>query len=90
MPKMFREDIDDTLRTNSGAALAPTAAHLSSGDVGWVALGPAIAFTTLSTLVVALRWYARARIARCVGPDDYVILISLVRSFPSTTFLQQD
>ncbi|EME82170.1 uncharacterized protein MYCFIDRAFT_6124, partial [Pseudocercospora fijiensis CIRAD86] len=41
------------------------------------ALGPTIAFTTLATLVVALRWYTRACLVQRLGKDDYVILISL-------------
>ncbi|SMR59701.1 unnamed protein product [Zymoseptoria tritici ST99CH_3D1] len=75
---MFREDIDDSIPGDSGAALGPTAAHLNRGDVGWGALGPAIAFTALATTVVMLRWYARARIVRCIGLDDWVILLSLL------------
>ena len=47
-------------------------------DIGWQALGPAIAFTILATVIVTLRWYARYGVAQCVGPDDYVVLISLV------------
>jgi hypothetical protein len=90
---MFREDLDDLPSGDSGAALGPTAAHLGKGDVGWGALGPAIAFTALSIFVVCLRWYARARLVRRIGLDDYVILLSLVCLYcpfrPASSFLTQ-
>ena len=54
-------------------------------DIGWQALGPAIACTALASLVVATRWYARLHLVRCVGWDDYVILLSLVRFSSCTT-----
>lgn len=66
-------------RPRDSAGLSPTAVEFGAGDVGWQALGPAIVFTTLSTVVVALRWYTRYRLVRCVGFDDYIILLSLVR-----------
>ncbi|CZT21790.1 uncharacterized protein RCC_07656 [Ramularia collo-cygni] len=58
--------------------LSPTAVEFEDGDVGWQALGPAIALTTVSSVVVGLRWYARCKIVRRVGLDDYIILISLI------------
>lgn len=59
---------------------APTPINTSFGskEIGWQALGPAIACTALATAVVALRWYTRCRLARCVGLDDCVILFSVV------------
>ena len=53
-------------------------AHFGAEDIGWNALGPAVACTILSTLVVAVRWYTRWRVVRCLGLDDYVILLSQV------------
>ncbi|KXT01458.1 hypothetical protein AC578_9523 [Pseudocercospora eumusae] len=82
---MFREDIDDSLVNTSiplqAQPVSPVAAHFGAGDLGIEALGPTIAFTTLATLIVALRWYTRACLVRRVGKDDYVILISLVLSW---------
>lgn len=57
-------------------------AHFGARDIGWQALGPAIACAILSTAVVGLRWYTRARLVRCLGWDDYVILLSLVNYSP--------
>lgn len=59
---------------------APTPISTSFGaeEIGWQALGPAIAGTSLATAVVALRWYTRCRLARCVGGDDVIILFSMV------------
>lgn len=57
-------------------------AHFGARDIGWQALGPAIACAVLSTAVVGLRWYTRARLVRCLGWDDYVILLSLVNPLP--------
>ena len=55
------------------------AAHFGAKDIGWQALGPAIACTVLATAVIAARWYTRWKLVRCVGLDDYVIILSLVR-----------
>lgn len=52
--------------------------RLSAKDIGWQALGPAIACAALSTFIVSLRWYTRCRIVRSLGWDDYIILLSLV------------
>ncbi|KAK5728461.1 hypothetical protein LTR15_001597 [Elasticomyces elasticus] len=70
---MFREDIDDNL-----AGGDPRVPHFGIHDMGWQALGPTIACVFVSTCVVALRWYTRCRLVRCVGWDDYVILLSMV------------
>ena len=75
---MFREDIDDRAANSTGLILSPDAAHFGAQDIGWQALGPAVAFTILAGTVVSLRWYTRSRLAQCVGSDDYVILLSLV------------
>ena len=56
-------------------------AHFGANDIGWQAFGPAIACTLLATAVVGARWFTRHRLAQCVGMDDYVILLSLVRAF---------
>lgn len=58
---------------------SPEEAHLGADDIGWQALAPALGCTSLATIIVAARWYSRSKIARCVGIDDYVILLSLVR-----------
>lgn len=59
---------------------APTPISTSFGaeEIGWQALGPAIACTVLATTVVTLRWYTRCCLARCLGLDDIVILLSIV------------
>lgn len=59
---------------------APTPISTSFGaeEIGWQALGPAIACTILATTVVTLRWYARCRLARCLGVDDVIVLFSIV------------
>jgi hypothetical protein len=59
---------------------APTPISTSFGaeEIGWQALGPAIACTMLATTVVTLRWYTRYCIARCLGVDDFIILLSIV------------
>jgi hypothetical protein len=66
---------------------APTAIPTSFGakEIGWQALGPAIACTTLATTVVILRWYTRCRLARCLGVDDIIILFSIVGVSRKTT-----
>jgi hypothetical protein len=66
---------------------APTPISTSFGaqEIGWQALGPAIACTILATTVVTLRWYTRCRLARCLGVDDVVILFSIVGSYCKTT-----
>lgn len=56
----------------------PVSVHFGAKEIGWQALGPAIACTTVATGVVALRWYTRCRLASCLGLDDCVILFSLV------------
>jgi len=66
---------------------SPTSVNFGARDIGWQALSPAIACSILSTTVVALRWFTRCRIVRCLGFDDYVILLSLVRpSIPTTNW----
>lgn len=74
---MFRDDNppnvnSTTIRDNPGSA------HFGVEDVGWQALAPAIGCTLLSTAVVGVRWYTRCKLARCLGMDDYVILLSVV------------
>jgi hypothetical protein len=54
-------------------------ASLSATDVGWQSLGPAVAFTTVATLIVSMRWYTRGVLLRCVGREDGIITISMVR-----------
>ncbi|KAF7191827.1 Satratoxin biosynthesis SC1 cluster protein 4 [Pseudocercospora fuligena] len=88
---MFREDIDDSSVNTSmplqAQPVSPVAAQFGAGDVGIQALGPTIAFTSLATLIVALRWYTRACLVRRVGKDDYVILISMVISWAMCTII---
>ncbi|KAI7393871.1 hypothetical protein KC336_g16228, partial [Hortaea werneckii] len=62
-------------------------AHFGARDIGWQALSPAIACAVLSTAVVGLRWYTRARLVRCLGWDDYVILLSLILSWTMTALI---
>ncbi|KAF2163597.1 hypothetical protein M409DRAFT_68495 [Zasmidium cellare ATCC 36951] len=73
----LREHVDNNVSLSTEPA-SPTAAHFGAGDVGWTALGPAIAFSVLATIVVVLRWYTRSRLVRIIGLDDYVILLSLI------------
>lgn len=54
------------------------ATHFGAADIGWQALGPALACMFLATAVVSGRWVARRRIAKCEGLDDYVVSCSLV------------
>lgn len=56
-----------------------TEVHFDRDEVGWVALGPTIAVTILASIVVAMRWYTRAFVACCIGKDDCIILVSMVR-----------
>ena len=74
---MFREDLDDNFPLTSPPQSALTETF-GAIDIGWEALGPAIACTALATLTVALRWYTRCKIVRCVGTDDIIVLLSLV------------
>lgn len=68
----------DRQMSSDPVGLSPTAVEFGAGDVGWQALGPAIVLTVASSVVVALRWYTRCKLVRCVGFDDYIILLSLV------------
>lgn len=69
-------------------APTPISTKFGAEEIGWQALGPAIACTTLATTVVTLRWYTRCYLARCLGVDDIVILLSIVRtSYKSITSL---
>lgn len=78
MITLTNRDVDDS-STFDDPADGPRDVHFGANDIGWQALGPALGCTLLATVVVAARWYSRCRIARCVGLDDYVILLSLVR-----------
>lgn len=68
------------LEQNNTADWAPTPISTSFGaeEIGWQALGPAIACTIIATTFVTLRWYTRSRLAHCLGLDDVVILFSIV------------
>ncbi|TKA46667.1 hypothetical protein B0A54_02500, partial [Friedmanniomyces endolithicus] len=72
---LLEKDADDHVVGGGGSL---TSEHFGADDIGWQALGPAIACVAASTCVVALRWYTRCRIVRCLGWDDYVILLSLL------------
>ncbi|KAK5119807.1 hypothetical protein LTR85_007133 [Meristemomyces frigidus] len=80
---MFEDDADDSIAPVTG----PAVAQFGAKDIGWQALGTAIAFAVLSTCVVALRWYTRCRLVRCVGWDDYVISLSLLLAWTSTSLI---
>jgi len=67
-----------TLRHHAPHPTGPEDAHFGAARIGWQALGPTIAITTLATCVVVLRWYTRFRIVRCAGVDDFVIFLSMV------------
>jgi hypothetical protein len=56
----------------------PISTKFGAEEIGWQALGPAIACTVLATTIVTLRWYTRCRLAHCLGLDDIVILLSIV------------
>lgn len=75
------------LEQNNTADWAPTPISTSFGaeEIGWQALGPAIACTVLATAIVALRWYARCCLSRCLGVDDVVILFSIVSALVRAT-----
>jgi hypothetical protein len=66
-------------------APTPISTSFGSEEIGWQALGPAIACTVLATAVVTLRWYTRCRLARCLGVDDVVILLSIVSTHCNCT-----
>ena len=68
----------------------PISTNFGAEEIGWQALGPAIACTVLATTVVTLRWYTRCRLARCLGVDDFIILLSIVSTNCNrTTILHQ-
>lgn len=60
------------------ASVSNLSADLAPQDLGWQALAPTVVCVVVATFVVASRWYARCKLARCVGLDDWMILISLV------------
>ncbi|KAK5164648.1 uncharacterized protein LTR77_009854 [Saxophila tyrrhenica] len=72
------------MELGSRDASTPT---IAQNDIGWQALAPALACTLLATLVVAARWYTRCRIAKCTGPDDWIILLSLILSIAMTALI---
>ncbi|KAK3078954.1 hypothetical protein LTS18_006119, partial [Coniosporium uncinatum] len=49
-------------------------------NIEWQALGPAVAFCSLTLIAVAARWYTRTVIVRAVGWDDFLITVSMVMS----------
>jgi hypothetical protein len=53
-------------------------------DIGWHALGPAIALTAMAFATVVLRWYSRAIITRRVGLEDTLITLALLLSVAIT------
>jgi hypothetical protein len=54
------------------AALFPT-------GMGWQALGPAVAVTTVAFVIVCLRLYTRGVLLRYVRQEDGLITLSMVR-----------
>ncbi|KAK6432657.1 hypothetical protein LTR95_011172 [Oleoguttula sp. CCFEE 5521] len=74
--------------SNDTATIPPSPQNVDFGtrEIGWQALGPAIACTALATIAVALRWYTRWKISRCLGRDDVVILFSMVSDYCAKRF----
>lgn len=46
-------------------------------------LGLFWAFYVLSMMIVAAWLYIRGRMLRSIGPDDYIIVVSMVNSLPA-------
>jgi hypothetical protein len=57
---------------------SPVTVVEAPSDIGWQALGSAIACTILAVIVVMLRWYIRLSLTRRVGLEDYLITAALV------------
>ena len=53
----------------------------STEDRAPLILAVLITGTAIATIIVALRFWVRGYILRKVGPDDWVVLASLVRGF---------
>jgi hypothetical protein len=53
--------------------------ELTAAELGWEALGPGIAFTSLALIFLSLRCYTRLKLTCYVGFDDYIISLSMVR-----------
>lgn len=47
-------------------------------NIGWLALGPAIAFCSIAMLIVLARWYTRLSLVRAAGKEDILISTSIV------------
>ncbi|KAF2191783.1 hypothetical protein K469DRAFT_731964 [Zopfia rhizophila CBS 207.26] len=47
-------------------------------DIGYQALAPVVAFTTLAIVLVLMRWYTRAFFTRKVGLEDFCITATLL------------
>jgi len=86
LQNMFIRDVE-TYDSGFEEPYTPEEAHFGADNIGWQALGPALGCTLLASIVVGARWYSRRTIARCLGVDDYVILLSMVCSFMSRLYL---
>jgi hypothetical protein len=60
----------------------------ATADIGYSALGSAVAFTVLALVSVIMRWYTRAFLIRQVRVDDLLITLALVRNIPETSFFR--
>jgi hypothetical protein len=56
-------------------------ADLDHGDLGPNVLASVFATWTIALIFVLLRFWTRARIVHALGPADWCIALSLVRSF---------
>lgn len=57
----------------------PAHAPVAPNDIGWATLAPTIVFTCTAFVVVVLRLYTRRVLIRNVGPEDFLISLSMVR-----------
>ncbi|KAF1981378.1 hypothetical protein K402DRAFT_467564 [Aulographum hederae CBS 113979] len=62
----------------------------SLDGIGWHALAPAIAFTTLALFAMCLRWYTRIGILRALGLDDILLTVAMIVSIGMTVVVAQE
>ena len=53
-------------------------------NIGYHALGPAVAFTSLAVITFLLRWYTRAFIVRKIEWEDFYISAAMIMSLGIT------
>jgi hypothetical protein len=56
----------------------PPNVSVATVAIGWRALGPGVAVTSLALIVLSLRWYTKLKLTGNVGPDDFLISLSMV------------